>query len=141
MIRKVIAYFNKELKFYESIKIIENQANDNIIGSCKRYVGMCPIKDAPNLEEIAQDLQDNIYIERWDSEGANLKLAHTVNGNCIFIAIVGEEYEYMFTADFAHFLYTSKKMLLFSVLNITGAGSSEPERRGGSVSRQKHYCR
>ena len=56
-------------------------------------------KDAPNLEEIAQDLQDNIYIERWDSEGANLKLAHTVNGNCIFIAIVGEEYEYMFTAE------------------------------------------
>lgn len=49
MIRKVIAYFNKELKFYEQIKIIENQANDNIIGSCKRYVGMCPIKDAPNL--------------------------------------------------------------------------------------------
>ena len=49
MIRKVIAYFNKELKFYESIKIIENQANDNIIGSCKRYVGMCAIKEAPNL--------------------------------------------------------------------------------------------
>ena len=46
MTRKVISYYNKELKFYETLKVIENQANQDIIGSCKRYLGMCPIKEA-----------------------------------------------------------------------------------------------
>lgn len=47
MIKKAIAYFNKELKFYESLKLVENQSNQDIIGSCKRFVGLVPIKDAP----------------------------------------------------------------------------------------------
>lgn len=46
MEKKVISYFNKELKFYEFLKVIENQADRDIIGSCKRYLGMCPIKEA-----------------------------------------------------------------------------------------------
>lgn len=49
MVKKVISYFNKELKFYEGLKLVENQANNDIIGSCKRYVGLAPIKDAYNL--------------------------------------------------------------------------------------------
>ena len=48
MTRKVISYFNKQLKFYEHIKLVENQDNKNIIGSCKRYLGMCPIQEAAN---------------------------------------------------------------------------------------------
>lgn len=46
MKKKVLSYFNKELNFYESLKVIENQSNQDIIGSCKRYLGMCPIKEA-----------------------------------------------------------------------------------------------
>lgn len=46
MKKKIISYFNKELKFYETLKVVENQANQDIIGSCKRYVGMCPLKEA-----------------------------------------------------------------------------------------------
>lgn len=44
MIRKVVSYFNKqeELKFYESIKLVENQDNAQIIGSCRRYLHMAP---------------------------------------------------------------------------------------------------
>lgn len=47
MKKKAIAYFNKELKFYESLKLVENQSDEDIIGSCKRFVGLVPIKDAP----------------------------------------------------------------------------------------------
>lgn len=49
MTRKAISYFNKEHQFYESLKLVENQSNQDIIGSCKRYVSMCSIKDAYNL--------------------------------------------------------------------------------------------
>lgn len=47
MIRKVVSYFNKneDLKFYESIKLVENQDNEQIIGSCKRYLRMAPSKE------------------------------------------------------------------------------------------------
>lgn len=47
MIRKVISYFNKQLGFYEGIKMVENQSNDDITGSCKRYLQMCPINECP----------------------------------------------------------------------------------------------
>lgn len=42
MTRKVISYFNKELGYYESLKVIENQPNQDIIGSCKRYLNLAP---------------------------------------------------------------------------------------------------
>lgn len=42
MTRKVVSYFNKELGFYESLKVVENQPNQDIIGSCKRYLHMAP---------------------------------------------------------------------------------------------------
>lgn len=46
MVKKVISYYNKELKFYESLKVVENQSNEDITGSCKRYLGMCPRQEA-----------------------------------------------------------------------------------------------
>ena len=46
MEKKVISYFNKELCFYESMKVVENQSNANIIGSCKRYLQLCKLDDA-----------------------------------------------------------------------------------------------
>ena len=49
MIRRAICYYNKELKFYESLKLVENQSDNDIIGSCKRYVQMCPIKEVAPL--------------------------------------------------------------------------------------------
>lgn len=49
MTRKAISYFNKEHKFYESLKLVENQSNQDIIGSCERYVKMCPINEANTL--------------------------------------------------------------------------------------------
>lgn len=42
MTRKVISYFNKELGYYESLKVVENQPNQDIIGSCKRYLNLAP---------------------------------------------------------------------------------------------------
>ena len=46
MIRKVISYFNKTLNFYENLKIVENQSNDDITRSCERYLNMCPPQEA-----------------------------------------------------------------------------------------------
>lgn len=66
MVRKVISYFNKELKFYENLKLVENQENRQIIGSCERYVKMCPIKDAYNMVGKA------VYIiGEFDDESVN----------------------------------------------------------------------
>ena len=46
MIKKVISYFNNDLSFYEGLKCVENQSNNDIIGSCKRYLGLCPQQEA-----------------------------------------------------------------------------------------------
>lgn len=46
MKKKVISYYNKSLKFYESLKVVENQSNSDIIGSCKRYLGLAPVNEA-----------------------------------------------------------------------------------------------
>ena len=48
MTRKVISYFNKQLGYYESLKCVENQPNQDIIGSCLRYLNM-----APNQEVVS----------------------------------------------------------------------------------------
>lgn len=48
MIKKVVVYFNKQLKFYESIKLVENQSNSDITGSCKRYLQMAPNQEVVN---------------------------------------------------------------------------------------------
>lgn len=45
MVKKVVSYFNKELGFYESLKVVENQSNSDIIGSCKRYLNMAPTQE------------------------------------------------------------------------------------------------
>ena len=45
MVKKIVSYFNKELNFYESLKVVENQSNDDIIGSCKRYLNMAPVDE------------------------------------------------------------------------------------------------
>lgn len=49
MIRKVLSYKNKELGFYENIKLVDNLSNQDIKGSCERYLKMCPIKDVPPI--------------------------------------------------------------------------------------------
>lgn len=46
MVKKVISYFNKQLNFYESLKVVENQSNADIIGSCKRYLSLAPTNEA-----------------------------------------------------------------------------------------------
>lgn len=48
MVKKVISYFNKQLKFYEVLKVVENQSNNDIIGSCERYLNMAPNQEVVN---------------------------------------------------------------------------------------------
>lgn len=46
MVKKLLSYFNKNLKFYENLKAVENQSNQDIVGSCKRYLALCPTNEA-----------------------------------------------------------------------------------------------
>lgn len=63
MIKKIVSYFNKELGFYESLKVIENQSNSDIIGSCKRYLAM-----APNQEVVGCVGREIRIIGEFDDE-------------------------------------------------------------------------
>lgn len=46
MVKKVISYYNKSLGFYEVLKVVENQSNDDITRSCERYLNLCPVNEA-----------------------------------------------------------------------------------------------
>lgn len=63
MIKKIVSYFNKELGFYESLKVVENQSNSDIIGSCKRYLAM-----APNQEVVGCVGREIRLIGEFDDE-------------------------------------------------------------------------
>lgn len=66
MVRKVVSYFNKELGFYESLKVVENQSNQDIIGSCKRYLHM-----APNQEVVGCVGREIRIIGEFNDESVN----------------------------------------------------------------------
>lgn len=42
MKKKVIAYFNKQLEFYEHIRVIQDEPIEDIIKGSKRYLCMAP---------------------------------------------------------------------------------------------------
>lgn len=69
MVKKVISYFNKSLNFYEVLKVVENQSNEDITRSCERYLNMCPPQEAASC--VGKEIR---IIGEFDDENVSCPL-------------------------------------------------------------------